>query len=963
MNELSRAIRASLALGMVGCATSAGIAFAQGDQDDARTLDRVEVVGSRIKRAEAETNQPIFTLEKEDIQAQGLTTIGDVLQNIAVGGSAALNTQFNNGGNGETQIDLRNIGPQRTLVLVNGRRWVPGTGLGGVVDLNTVPTTAVERIEVLKDGASALYGSDAIAGVVNIILRSDYEGAEAHGYIGEYTDGDGRRQAYDFTIGMSGDRGNVMMHAGYVKEDPVFAGDRDISREPTFGTGNLLGSSTTPRGRFRTESGGTWFIRDTDTTPNPNGVPDASEFRPFAASDAYNFAPENYLLTPQQRTSFFVRGHYDVFDNIRFIGQALYNERVSEQLLASMPVALGEGPGAGLIAQTIQISPDNVYNPFGTEIFGVQRRVTETGGRSFNQDVDTYAFTGAFEGDFMLGDKFWGWDIGYTYAENDQLNQTFGLFDLNKIRAGVGPSFFDQDGIARCGTPDNPVADCVPLNFFGGIGTITPEMLDYMSFTAQSTIGFKMTNYFANLSGELFELPGGMAAFAAGYEYRRESGYSQPDAIIASGATTGNAASPTSGGYNVDEFYAELALPLLADMPFARELELKMAGRYSDYSTFGDTTNLTAGFKWRPIDDLMLRGNYGEGFRAPSIAQLFTGQADSFPTLFDPCANAPTDRYNSLTPDQQARCHAAGVPTGGYDQGNTQIRITIGGNPNLTPETSTTRTLGFVYSPSWLDGFDVSLDWWSLDLENSIIGVGGQFVADACIVGGNVAFCDLITRGPNGNIVDLLGSLANAGLLELEGWDLTARYTADTEWGRFSTTWDTTYYSDFIQTLPTGTFDDAGNPIFDVLSLVGELTPASFPAAIWRLRSNANVRWEYGDWGVNWGIRYFHHATESCAAFENFAPVRDQCSDPDRYIADPDNPGQSIYAGENSLGSTVYHDVRVRWNSPWNATVALGVNNLFEKDPPVSFTSFANSMLQDYEIPGRFWYAEYTQRF
>jgi iron complex outermembrane receptor protein len=959
MNELNRAIRAALGIGITGLTLASGDIAAQ---EDTEVLERVEVVGSRIKQAEAETNQPIFTLEREDIQAQGLTTIGDVLQNIASGGSAALNAQFNNGGNGESQIDLRNIGPNRTLVLVNGRRWVGGTGLGGVVDLNTIPTAAVERIEVLKDGASAIYGSDAIAGVVNVILRSDYEGADAHAYWGEYTEGDGRRQAYDFTLGLNGDRDNVMISAAYVKEDPVMAGDRSISRVPTYGTDNLLGSSTTPRGRFRTDNG-TWFIRDTLTTTDPGGIPGLDEFRPYAATDAYNFAPENYLITPQERTSIFMRGHYDVLENVRFVGQAVYNERISEQLLASMPVVLGNGPSAPARAIGIVVSEGNLYNPFGADVLGVQRRVTETGGRSFNQDVNTFAFTGAFEGDFMLGDRFWGWDAGYTYGENDQLNHTFGLFDLSRIEQAVGPSYFDSQDIARCGTQDATIAGCVPLNLFGGVGTITPEMLDYVSFTAHDSLGFKMTNYFANVSGELFNLPGGMVAFAAGYEYRRESGYFQPDAIISTGNTTGNAATPTSGKYSVDEFYAELALPLLSDVALARELELKVAGRYSDYSSFGDTTNFTAGLKWRPLDDLMFRGNYGEGFRAPSISELFTGAADSFPTLLDPCANAPSNRYTTLTPEQQARCHAAGVPIGGYDQGNTQIRITIGGNPNLTPETSTTKTLGFVYSPGWLEGFDVSLDWWNVELDNTIIAIGGQFVANACIQAGQPAFCNLITRGPNGNITGLLASVANTGELALEGWDLTLRYAIDTDWGRFGATWDTTYYAKNDITVPTGEFDEAGNPVFDTIEQVGELTAATFPSAIWRLRSNANIRWNLGDFGVNWGIRYFHHVTESCADFEGFDPVISQCSDPDRYIADPDNPGQSLYAGENKLGSTTYHDVRFNWQSPWNANIAVGVNNLFEKDPPISFTSFANSQIQDYEIQGRFWYAEYTQRF
>src|SRR5688500_12431782 len=231
-----------------------GTAFAQeaapAQEKEATTLDRIEVTGSRIKRADIETSQPIFSLSRDDIQAQGLTSLGDVIHNLTAQGST-LNPTMNNGGNGETRVSLRNLGSNRTLVLVNGRRWVGGTGLGGAVDLNTIPTAAVERIEVLKDGASTIYGSDAIAGVVNVILRQNFEGAEVNAYLGQFDKGDGTRQSYDFTIGSASDRFSAMLGIGYVKEEPVMAGDREISAVPTFGsTPGFGGSSTTPDGRF-----------------------------------------------------------------------------------------------------------------------------------------------------------------------------------------------------------------------------------------------------------------------------------------------------------------------------------------------------------------------------------------------------------------------------------------------------------------------------------------------------------------------------------------------------------------------------------------------------------------------------------------------------------------------------------------------------------------------------------------
>ncbi|HSR65462.1 MAG TPA: TonB-dependent receptor plug domain-containing protein, partial [Xanthomonadaceae bacterium] len=277
--KLRDAITFALAVGATAAAGT-GVAFAQDAQpadqaqsdQQAKTLERIEVTGSRIKRTETETSQPVFNLTRADIQAQGLTSVGDVIQNLAANGSA-LNSTFNNGGDGETRVSLRNLGSNRTLVLVNGHRWVGGTGLGGAVDLNTIPTAAVERIEVLKAGASALYGSDAIAGVVNVILRKDYSGAEANAYIGNFDKGDGTRQSYDLTIGQTGDRFSAMFGVGYVKEDPVMAGDRDISATPIDGTGVAFGSSTIPGGRYALCNGTFSAGVCSGTEVRPDGTP------------------------------------------------------------------------------------------------------------------------------------------------------------------------------------------------------------------------------------------------------------------------------------------------------------------------------------------------------------------------------------------------------------------------------------------------------------------------------------------------------------------------------------------------------------------------------------------------------------------------------------------------------------------------------------------------------------------
>lgn len=961
VTKLSGAIKFALFVGTASSAASV-TAFAQ-EAEGAKTLDRVEVTGSRIKRADVETSQPIFTMDKEAIQAQGLTSVGDVIQNLTANGSA-LNTTFNNGGNGETRVSLRNLGSGRTLVLVNGRRWVGGTGLGGAVDLNTIPTAAVERIDVLKDGASTLYGSDAISGVVNVILKKDYEGAEANVYFGQYGEGDGMKEAFDATIGAVGADGRftAMMGVGYVKEDPVMAGARAISAEPIFGTGTFFGSSTTPYGRFQICNDVNFSGAPLTCAPalqrRPDGTAgqftynpgnDGADWRNWnSATDFYNFAPENYLATPQERVSTFARGRLQITDNVAADVQLTYNNRKSEQLLAAMPIVLGTGPGAGAQARTISISKWNEYNPFGRDVVRIQRRAIETGGRSFKQNVDTFGFSGALEGSFEIGDRYFSWDAGMVYARNDQNDTTDGLFNVLALRQALGPS---QGGVCYqnydpgTSTYSNPIAGCVPLNLLGAVGSITPEMLGFSTFVAHDEFGYKMKQYFANISGDVFELPAGMVSFAAGLERRAESGFDQPDALINSGNTTGNARTATKGAYSLQEAYVEFAVPVLKDAFLAKSLELSIASRYSDYSNFGDTTNSKFGFKWNINDDFLVRGNWSEGFRAPSISELYSGVADSFPQVQDPCNDA---LFGSLSPEAQARCTADGVPNGGYDQGNPQIRISVGGNPNLTPETSISKTLGFVWSPT--QNFDVSVDWWKIELKNTISSFGAQFILNQCYEEGFSNYCSLISRNPDGSIADLLSAGLNSGAQRVEGYDVTANYRLDLgNWGNLSFNWDTTYTKD-------NQSDQDGDGDIDAAdggSVIGFYQDRNNN---WEWRSNLMTRWSKGDFSATWSTRFYSEQVESCADFEYYG-FEDLCSDPN-----PDYFDDGV-TGTNHMGGTTYHDVSFSYKAPWDAKITLGINNVFEKDPPRSITTFANSFDPQYEIPGRFWYMRYEQKF
>jgi iron complex outermembrane receptor protein len=936
-----------------GTAFTAAPAIAQ-DQD-AEQLETVTVIGSRIKRTDIETSQPVFVLERQDLQRTGLTSVGDILQDLATSG-ATLNTTFNNGGNGETRINLRNLGSNRTLVLVNGRRWV--TGLGGQVDLNTIPVSVVERIEILKDGASAIYGSDAIAGVINITTRDNYDGAEASIYLGENEEGDGRTEAYDFTIGSSTDRASAVVNVSYVKQEPIFAGDREISAVPRFGfdgNNNIAGASgTTPFGLFQRAGGPTLTL-----IPGRPGTA-AGDFRPFNPNtDGFNFAPDNYLLTPQERTSVYAQARYNITDSISFRTSLVYNERRSALLLAAIPFTFGTvGSGLG----RFNVSANNVYNPFGADIIRAQYRNTVQL-RQFNQDVDTFYFSGGFDGSFDMFDRTFSWDVNYIYTDNERNDLNQGQFDLNRLAAGLGPSFRDSAGVARCGTPTAVIAGCVPINIFGGPAGFTREMANYASFTEQSAFYKEQTNYTANLTGDLFELPAGPLSFAAGYEYRRESGFDQPDALTASGASTGNIRQPTRGGFSLDEIYGEFNIPILKDMAFAEILEVAVAARYSDYSNFGDTTNPKFGFRWKPYSDLLVRGNISDGFRAPSVSELFTGNSDSFPTLADPCS---TSNFGAQQPGTQANCRngvggLAGVPVG-YQQANNQIRITQGGNTDLLPEEARTKTLGLVYSPSFVEGLDLYLDWYNIEITNAIGLRSGQFIVNDCYQSGNVNSCALIRRTPDGTIVDVRATTQNlSGGTEIEGYDFTVDYRFDTDFGKFRINWDSTYVSYFGEIGQP----DRGTVLGPGLTAFGNRAGVYFDRdPNWRIRSNIGTNWQLGDWGATLTARYMSAVDENCAAVRTTANNLGQPGLVNQFCSNPGPNGSAQFPiAENQLGDIWYFDAQVTWDAPWNGRVTGGIRNLFDEDPPVSQSTFANSFDPQYDVPGRFWYVQYSQKF
>jgi len=953
----SRALTSpALAVPLLSLACTAALAQELRPDGNAIQLDHIDVVGSHLRRVDLETQHPVLVIEREALLRTGLNDVGDILQTITSNGQT-LNRNVNNGGNGEARLNLRSLGDNRTLVLLDGRRFV--AGLEGAVDLTAIPLALVERVEVLRDGASAIYGSDAIAGVVNIVTRREYTGGEASVQIGGNDRGDGDSRSIDLTYGLKRDRWNVAAGASYSKDDPIFARDRDISRLPYFGLPlEATGSFTTPYTRLIRESGG-GYVRLIDGRSGTS----AQDFRAFdPATDGYNYTLQNYLKTPQERRALFAQARYAFSPLLALNANVLRTERRSSQQLAE-PVVSFSPFLLDANGNSIGIAADNVYNPFGEAMVAGSRRFVEAGPRRFEQNVDTTRLSLGLDGLFAIGTRDFTWGVNYSATRADQREFVSPYADNARLALALGPSFRDGSG-AHCGAPGAVVAGCVPLDLFGPPGSITPAMLDYVGISAHNRKRSDSRDVALHAQGEAFDLPAGPVGIAAGYERRTEKGYNRPDAVIASGNANGTGVTydATEGDYAVDEAFAEVNLPLLKELPLARSLDVSLASRYSDYSEFGGTTNSQFGLRWKPVDDLLVRGNIAEGFRAPSLFDLYSGAYDSLGELPDPCAATNAPSAATLT-----RCQAAGVPLGVQDG---ETYVTYGANRDLAPERALSRSLGLVYSPQWLEGFEATVDWYRIQIRDAIGNRSPDAVLADCYERGDAAACARITRAADGSLLHVLATAQNLpGGLETEGVDFGFNYRRSTNLGDFVFAWDNAYvdyYGELHQParntlLPDGT-PAQGNVVAD------NRTPGGFYTVVWRLRSNLSLAWQRNAWSASIGARYFSPGDEDCSVVTDTAAYLERpelnalCSNPYREI-DVDGSGTASPAPQNRVASVTYFDLEAGWQTPWNGKITLGVRNAFDRDPPVAYSTQFNSFFADYDVPGRYWYLSYRQRF
>ncbi|KAF7767559.1 hypothetical protein PCIT_a4517 [Pseudoalteromonas citrea] len=829
-------------------------------QETVKPIEKIEVTGSKIKRSDMETASPVTIIGAEDIKASGAVTVDDILQDMTAAGGAMTNPGVNNGSGGNASINLRGMGAQRTLVLVNGRRMInSGTGAASTVDLNTIPVSMIKYVEVLKDGASAVYGTDAVAGVVNIILKDDFEGAELNVQTGLSGEGDAQRNSIALTFGNSFDKGNMVFGLQYMDRGEASQADRDFSKcpitESADGTELLCGgSSITPNGHLYLENG-----------KELQGSPDGSYSEYNPESDPYNYSEDSYLYTPMQSLNLTGVVNYELSDDTTLFTEAMYTKRWSEQQMAPQPVWFD-------FTYTEEMGDDLLeYGAEYGDTVHYRRRMSDTGTRDFSQVVDTLRTVVGLEG---VLENDYNWDVALNFGRNDSVDKLSNLHNVGSLTEDIENGAF------------NPLQQA---------SWSAENMSDYI-YTEQNTGGSQMVNLSASLSGELLELPAGYLGFATGIESRTEKAWYTPDSLTSQGLANDPKVEPTSGSYDVNEAFLELAVPVLADLPFAQQVDLNAAVRAFDYSSFGSDSTWKLGFTWKVNDEFMFRGVSSTAFRAPTVDELYGGNSPSF------------EQINHALLDSQAE-------------------VTVGGNDQLTPEEADTLTAGLVYEPQWLQGLSMTLDYYDIAISNAIGSVDNQFIVDSCIDNNgqlknqDSAVCQSANVQVSNGKATFNNQLQNIGEETTRGVDLNLLYKFDAMGYNWSAGLDTSFLHERIVT-------NAG----ETIDYTGLITSGTGGYA--DIKSNLTLAVKSDDWSANYKIRYI-------SGMDSYA-----C------LSEP----TSCYAP--STPSVMYHDLSGSYFINESVKVSAGINNLFDEQPPYyTGNNDSNTDPYTYDTLGRYFFA------
>lgn len=934
-------------------------------------LERVEVTGSRILSLNAESAAPIQVITAADIAASGATNLQDLLlKNPTFGtpGISRTNSNFSTSSAGVSTIDLRNLGYDRTLVLVNGRRYVSGLPGSSAVDLNTIPTDFIERVEVMTGGASSTYGSDAVAGVVNIILKRNFEGVALDASVGQSWKNDDTLKKFSATFGTNSANGkaNIMAHLAVSKQGAVYSRDRDASAVDQISVGGALTgdatdiftvqrpfySSFAPQGRFFYNPAPSTASRTFDANGNLVGWSTNGPAGDGVGATGFNRSAYRTIAIPTDRILMATKGDYALNDSHNLFFEGTYANTKTHTRLEPYPLdsAVSLTKNAGNIPAETLVNGVLVKNPLipqalfnlltdrdgdGLKDYNFTRRMSDIDARTSSANRDTFRVVGGMKGEI---NKTWSYEtyLGYGFTREGQTGtgQVNVSNFLNALKVVPDPTPGANFGQPICASAVARGQGCVPANIYGA-NTLSAAASKYISAPSSlnTSVGQKMAG--ASVSGELFNLPAGAVGIAAGAEWREETSATNFDALTQTGLNAGNALANTAGKFQVREFFVETKLPLLKNLPAVKSLDGTLAYRHGEYSSVGGTNSWNAGLDWAINSTFRVRATQAQSVRAPNIGDLYQGPSQTFPTsIIDPCNNVKSTDTGVLATTcksypgvlaNMAANTAGGVGTFKLGQADVQgISGYDNGNPLLKPEKGNSTTLGFAITPKdvpLLKNFNFTADYYDIKIDRAINPPGRNYTLDQCFNKGNQAFCKFITRRTaqqgaySPGSLDLINQTPqNSGGQKVRGIDLTAAYAERVGPGTLTARLSWTHQLE-AWTKPT---DDADKDTF--LGEVGN------PKNKWTL----NLGYSSGPWAINTATTFIGRSYLDDQFMSSLCNI-------DPAITDPklDNCTLPARKEQGKIASKVYFDLQGSYKLG-RAQFYAGVGNLFNtKAPPI----------------------------
>lgn len=915
-NRTARAFGALAAFSLLSVAPGALTYAQQADEADEEAIEEIVTTGSRIRRDNFSSISPLTVIGGQAILEQGVSNMGEALRDQPSIGSGGFNQSSVLSGGGSTSIDLRNLGPDRVLILINGRRVSSFADAlqNQAADLSFVPTAMVDRVEILRDGASAVYGSDAITGVVNVILKKDFEGIEASLNTGASGDGDGENYGVALTMGASNDRGNFVVGAEYRRQDPV----KQVDRNWAFPAISSLNAGGAVNGSFYSTGG--FFDTDVgfyctnplafggneidDISGTAAGCPSLASRQNVSSPDQvellrYDYALAQDLIVDNEVITTSLFGNYELNENVTVFMEMQYSNRDGQSHLDG-------NPGAFFVPGT------NPNNPFpGEDAFMYVRPSTTIGPRTTDYSSSTYRVVAGVEGDLPFGED-WGYEASLLYTSVNADLVTNSVWNIVRAERISDPDACAAD--ALCSDAVNPSGALDAAR----PGNWTDQEIRYMRQNSQAVSKFDMVGGQAFVSGPVYELPAGPLSVAFGMETRRETGYAKPDSVTEGGESIANQTYTTRGAYETDEVFVEFDIPLVNDVTAFQDLSLNLQYRVTDYSTFGSDDAWRAGINWQINDWVRIRSNISTAYRAPSVTDLFSGGVQSFDFFTDICEAT----VSGITPTTNAwqNCVLDGIDPATFTQFSSQYPVIAGGNPLLTPETADTLTYGIVVTPGGaLEGLQVSLDVWDIEVTNLVGRGSSDEQLDACYNGpvGLTAYeCTLFAgRNQVGIPIDFQNGTTNFAdeKLKTNGLDVGVNYAFEAG----ETSWNLSL---------NGTYTDE-NTFYSVTPSASDR--GSQPDLVFNTRADLF----YNDWTFSWMMRH----------------VGD--------MLDTRFPRASTNSfGYTGPGSYQKHDIRVAYD--WERyRFVVGINNVTDEDPPYLFASGNNTDTFLYDVFGSYWFA------